>query len=168
MHEDPFCLQLGIQPYECFVRAWMWTESLTQADTSPTSGFIALVDGALCGAFCHFKAVLGTWGYQEGDLVTYIAVCECSMMITTLWDLRDRVRGKAHLWLLDNSASLHARIRGTSSTSIWAEQWSCLTCFVTGLSLMSGLSSLIAALTIQTDQPRVARGPFLSTARISA
>ena len=73
------------------------------------------------------------------------------MITTTLWDLRDRVRGKAHLWLLDNSASLHARIRGTSSNSIWAEQWSCLACFVTGLSLMSGLCSLIAALTNQTE-----------------
>ena len=87
------------------------------------------------------------------------------MIITTLWDLRDRVRGKAHLWLLDNSASLHARIRGSSSTSIWAEQWSCLTCFVTGLSLMSGLSSLIAALTIQTQSAASARGSFLLTAR---
>ena len=47
-----------------------------QADTSPTGGFIALVVGVLCGAFCHFKAVLGTWGYQVGNLVTCIAVCE--------------------------------------------------------------------------------------------
>ena len=37
------------------------------------------------------------------------------MIITTLWDLRDRVRGRRILWLLDNSASLHALIKGASS-----------------------------------------------------
>ena len=136
-----------------------------QADTSPTGGFISLVDGALWGAFCHFKAVLGTWGYQGCDLVTCIAACEYSMTFTTLWDLRDRVLGKAHLWLLDNLASLRARIRGSSSTSIWAEQWSCLTCFVTGLSLRSSLSSLIATLTIRTESAASTGGPFQPTAR---
>ena len=35
-----------------------------QADTSPTGGFIALVDGEVSGSFCYFKPVLGTWGYQ--------------------------------------------------------------------------------------------------------
>ena len=89
-----------------------------QADTSPTGGFISLVDGALWGAFCHFKAVLGTWGYQEGDSVTCIAVCERSEIITTLWDLKDRVRGRRILWLFDNSASCTHPSRVPGRTSI--------------------------------------------------
>ena len=58
--------------------------SHAQADTSPTGVSIALVDGALRGAVCHFRSVLGTWGYQEGDLFTCIAACEYIMIITTL------------------------------------------------------------------------------------
>ena len=86
-----------------------------QADTSPTGGYVALVDGRVCAAFCMFAPVLGTWGHQEGQQVTCIAVCECSMVIVTLWDLRQAVRGRRILWLLDNSASLHALVKGTSS-----------------------------------------------------
>ena len=37
------------------------------------------------------------------------------MAITTLWDMREVVRGQRVLWLLDNSASLHSLIKGTSS-----------------------------------------------------
>ena len=72
-----------------------------QADTSPTGGFIALVDGVISSSFCHFKPVLGTWGYQEGDPITCIASCECSMIIVTLWTLRETLRGRRILWLVD-------------------------------------------------------------------
>ena len=93
----------------------MLIASDAQADTAPTGGFVALVDGALDGAFCHFSSILETWGQVRGQPVTCIAVCECSMVITTLWDLRARVRGRRILWLLDNSASLHALVKGTST-----------------------------------------------------
>ena len=86
-----------------------------QADTAPTGGYIALVNGVLSAAFCHFSPVLEAWGQEPGQLVTCIAVCECSMAITTLWDMREVVRGQRVLWLLDNSASLHSLIKGTSS-----------------------------------------------------
>ena len=37
------------------------------------------------------------------------------MIIVTLWTLRVKLRGRRILWLVDNSASLHALIKGTSS-----------------------------------------------------
>ena len=58
--------------------------------------------------------MLSTWGHRGEGPVTCIAVCECSMVITALWDMRALVRGRRVLWLLDNSASLHALIKGTS------------------------------------------------------
>jgi hypothetical protein len=36
------------------------------------------------------------------------------MVIATLWDLRATVRERRILWLLDNSASLHSLVKGTS------------------------------------------------------
>ena len=76
-----------------------------QANTSPTDGFIPLVAGALWGGLLSHHDHLGTWGDQKGDSVTCIAVCKRSEIITTLWDLRNRVRGRRILLLLDNSAS---------------------------------------------------------------
>ena len=73
-----------------------------------------MVDGCVSAAYCRLECMLSVWGHKGEGPVTCIAVCECSMVITTLWDLRNVVRGRRVLWLLDNSASLHSLIKGTS------------------------------------------------------
>ena len=59
--------------------------------------------------------MLDTWGYKGEGPVTCVAVCECSMVIIALWDLRLVAKGRRVLWVLDNSASSHALVKGTSS-----------------------------------------------------
>ncbi len=123
-----------------------------QADTSPTGGFISLVDGALWGAFCHFKAVLGTWGYQEGDSVTCIAVCKRSEIITTLGTSgTEFVVGASCCSLtIQPVARTH---QGYLVEPVSEQQWNCFTCFVNWfqawLRMMSGLSSSLTALTTE-------------------
>ena len=69
----------------------------------------------MSAAYCQMVGMLSTWGHRGEGPVTYIAVCECSMVITALWDMSALVKeGRRVLWLLDNSASLHALIKGTS------------------------------------------------------
>ena len=94
-----------------------------QADTAPAGGYIACVDGRVSAAYCQMVRVLDTWGHRGVGPVTCIAVCECSIIIctwlnTALWDIRALVRRRRVLWLLDNSASLHALIKGPQAAFI--------------------------------------------------
>ena len=63
-----------------------------QADTAPTGGYITWLDGRVSASYCQMVAMLSTWGHRGEGPVTYIVVCECSMVITALWDMRALVK----------------------------------------------------------------------------
>ena len=56
------------------------------------------------------------WNHQAnrpmGTIV--IAEAECAMIPLTLWEVRAQVQGCRILWLVDNSPSLHALVKGAS------------------------------------------------------
>ena len=86
-----------------------------QADTSPTGGFIAQVNGKKVASFCKFQSILPTWGFTGEGPHYCIAERERSMVIVTIWTLRHLVKGRRILWLLDSTVSLHALIKCTST-----------------------------------------------------
>ena len=54
--------------------------------------------------------------YQAG--AACIAECECAMLLFTMWRMREILRGRRVLWMVDNSASLFGVIKGLSGNAI--------------------------------------------------
>ena len=94
-------------------RDWLVLASDAQADSSPTGGFIAhFAGGDKCAAFCRFTDyILEVWRVVTNP----IACCEGAMVPCTLLHLGRRAAGKRIYWLPDNTASLHAFVKGVSS-----------------------------------------------------
>ena len=61
--------------------------------------------------------IASLWNQQPGreaDRVV-IAEAECAILPLTLWEVRALVRGGRIYWLVDNSPSLHALVKGSSA-----------------------------------------------------
>ncbi len=72
-----------------------------------------MVDNLGKGGYLHLTRHVRTWGLP-GD--GCIAACECAMLFVFMWEFRHELRNRRVLWLVDNSASLFAVIKGSSNS----------------------------------------------------
>ena len=87
-----------------------------QADSAPTGGVVIWDRGATNCGFVRLTPFLATLGYAEG--AACIAECEGAMVPLVLLSFSAIFRHRRVLWLLDNTASLHALVKGNSTNAV--------------------------------------------------
>ena len=91
---------------------------LVATDSAPTGGAIIWdADCSWCG-FTRFLPILPIWGY--GPEASCIAECEGAMVPITLLACSQMFKHRRVLWLVDNTSSLHALVKGNSSNAVQA------------------------------------------------
>ena len=95
-----------------------------QAETNTPSAGAILIAPCLNlskAAFGHFwESLLSAWGYplrrrQEGG--NCIALCECAVVLFTLWQFRFDLAGRHVLWYVDNTTALHGLCKGIAGNA---------------------------------------------------
>ena len=85
-----------------------------QADSRPSGGYLAVIDGDRVGGFCVFphKALEAMeCGGEEDNPITQ---CEGVMLPLTLLQLGSRLKGRSIVWLVANTWALMSIVKGTS------------------------------------------------------